>query len=439
MPVAKLTRRGIAAIEPVSKRTFFWDTDLAGFGLRVEPSGHRSWVLEYRPGAGGRTVAKRRMKIGDVADMTPEAARERAKDLLAEVRLGSDPAAAKAKAKGVPTFANFAAEHLDAMAEIAEQHPEQATLRPGTIRNYRSLLKRHVGPAIGSRQLDMIARDEIKRLHTRIGKSAPTVANRCLEFIGSVYKAADHAGHVEEGTNPAKGLRAFKEKKRERFLSAEELARLGEAIYVAETVGIPYEPPARPGKKHKHVPKNLPPTIIDAHTAAALRLLIFSGARLREILHAKWEQIDMQRGLLTVFSKTGKRHIFLPAPAIEILSGLPRGNSPYVFPSAADPEQPKADLNRPWRGVRRLAGLPDLRIHDLRHSFASVAVSGGASLPMIGALLGHASPATTARYAHLAADPVKAAAEAAAGTIAAAMEGKTADIIPLPSRSAANG
>src|SRR5690606_7295666 len=121
-----------------------------------------------------------------------------------------------------------------------------------------------------------------------------------------------------------------------------------------------YEPPTRPGKKHKHVPKVLPPTIIDQHTAAALRLLIFSGARLREILHARWDQIDLQRGLLTVFGKTGKRHIFLPAPAVEILSGLPKTDSPYVFPSSEDPERPKADLNRPWRGIRRMAGLPDL-------------------------------------------------------------------------------
>jgi len=439
VPITKLTRKGIAAIKPAEKRVVYYDPDLAGFALRVEPTGRMTYFIEYRPGAGGRGVAKKRFTIGTTSEFTPEAARDQARTLLAEVRLGGDPAAAKAKAKGVPTFAKFATEHLNAMAEIAEKHPEQATLRPGTIRNYRSLLKKHVGPVIGSRPLDAIARDEIKRLHAKVGKSSPTTANRVLEFIGSIYKAADLAGHVEEGTNPARGIRAYKERKRERFLSAEELARLGEAISIAETTGIPYEPPARPGKKHKHVPKNLPPTIIDAHTAAALRLLIFSGARLREILHAKWEQIDMQRGLLTVFSKTGKRHIFLPAPAIEILSGLPRGNSPYVFPSAADPEQPKADLNRPWRGVRRLAGLPDLRIHDLRHSFASVAVSGGASLPMIGALLGHASPATTARYAHLAADPVRAAAEAAAGTIAAAMGGTSAEVIPLPERSRANG
>lgn len=439
MPTVKLTRRALAAIKPTGKRAFYFDTDLSGFGLKLEPSGAASWFLEYRAGAGGRGAAKRRMKIGDATDMTPEAARERAKDLLAEIRLGGDPAATKAKAKTVPTFRAFAAEHLDAMAAMAEKHPEQATLRPGSIRNYRSLLKKHVGPAIGSRQLDAITREEAKRLHTKVGKEAPATANRCLEFIGSIFKAAADAGHVEEGTNPARGIRAFKERSRERFLSAEELARLGEAIAAAETTGVPYEPPAREGKKAKHVPKEMPPYVIGADSAAALRLLILTGARLREILHARWDQIDLERGLLSVFGKTGRRYVFLPAPALEILAGLPRGLGPFVFPSSLDCNKPKADLNKPWRAVRKLAGLDDVRIHDLRHSFASVAVSGGAPLAVIGKILGHASPVMTGRYAHLSADPVRAAAEAAAGTIAAAMARTTGEVIPMPERGKANG
>lgn len=430
MPVMKISRKEIKALPPIEKRTTLYDTDLTGFALRVEPTGRMTYFIEYRPGAGGRNIAKKRYNIGTTAEMEPEKAREVAKTLLAGIRLGDDPAAAKAKSRTVPTFQKFATDHLDAAHEIATEHPEKAILRPGSIRNYRSLLKRHVGPAIGSRQLDVIARDEIKRLHTKIGKTSPTIANRALEFVGSIYRAAADAGHVPEGTNPARGLKAFKETSRERFLSPEELARLGQAIATAETVGIPYEPPARAGKQLKHVPKALPPSIIDEYMAAAFRLLIFSGARLREILHAKWADIDMQRGLLTVFGKTGKRHIVLPAPALEILSRLPKTNSPYVIQSG-DPERPKADLNRPWRGIRRMAELEGVRIHDLRHSFASVAVSGGASLPMIGRLLGHSQPGTTSRYAHLADDPVRAAAEAAAGTIASALDGKSAEIVPM--------
>lgn len=430
MAIIKLTRRNVAALEPGKRRVIYYDTDLAGFGLRVEPTGRTTYFLEYRPGAGGRGVMKRRLTLGTTVEMTPEEARERARTLVAEIRLGADPASARSKARTIPTFAAFATAHLDAMAEIATEHPEQATLRIGTIRSYRSLLKRHVAPAIGSRQLDVIGKDEIKRLHTRVGKEGPTTANRCIEFVGSIFRAADEAGHVEEGTNPARGIRAYKERRRERFLSVEELARLGEAIRIAETTGIPYEPPARPGKKLKHVPKEMPPTIIDAQTAAAIRLLIFSGARLREVLNARWEALDMARGLLTVFGKTGRRHIVLPAPALEIIASLPR-ISPFVIPSAADPEKPKSDLNRPWRGIRRMAKLDGVRLHDLRHSFASIAVSGGASLPMIGKLLGHSQPQTTQRYSHLADDPLRAAAEAAAGTIAGAMTGKVAAVTPL--------
>lgn len=429
MPMARLTRRGLATIKPAEKRVVYFDPDLTGFALRVEPTGRSTYFITYRPGAGGRAVEKRRFTIGVTTEITPEAARERARKLLAEVRLGHDPAAQKARARTIPSFAKFTIEHLDASAAIAEQHPEQAILRPGTIRGYRSLLKQHVAPALGSRPLDAITKEEVKRLHTRLGKTAPTTANRCLELIGSVFRVAAEAGHVEEGTNPARGIRSYKEQRRERFLSAEELARLGEAIRIAETSGIPYEPPARPGKQAKHVPKAVPPTIVDAGTAAALRLLIFSGARLREILEAKWADLDLERGLLSVFGKTGRRHIVLPAPALEIIAGLPR-TSPYLIPSS-DPAKPKADLNRPWRSIRRLAGLDDLRIHDLRHSFASVAVSGGASLPMIGRLLGHSQPTTTARYAHLADDPLRAAAEAAAGKIAGAMSGASAEVTPI--------
>jgi integrase len=436
MAVTKLTRRGIAAIAPTEKRALYYDADLPGFALRVDPTGRATYFLEYRPGAGGRQVAKRRFTLGSTTELSPEEARDRARTLLAEIRLGADPAAFKSKARTVPTLGSFAREHLEAMTAIADAHPEQAIWRPTTIRSYRSLLNKHLGPALGSRQLNAITKEEIKRLHVQLGKTSPATANRCLELVGSLFRQAAEAGHVDEGTNPARGIRAYKERRRERFLSMEELGRLGEAIRIAETVGIPYDPPHRPGKKSKHVPKALPPIIIDRQSAAALRLLIFSGARLREIISARWSEVDLNRGYLTVFGKTGRRHIILPAPALEIVAGLPR-TGPFLIPSA-NPEKPKADLNRPWRSVRRFAGLDGVRIHDLRHSFASVAVSGGASLPMIGRLLGHTQAATTARYAHLADDPVRAAAETIAGTIASAMGGKVGVRLPARAEGAAD-
>lgn len=427
--MAKITKRTIDKLLNEDAGTVLRDDELKGFQARRNAKGI-TFAYEYRPGGGGRAAPVRRMTIGAFGAFTADEARNRAKELAREVASGEDPAAKKAKLKTIPTLMTFTLEHLDAMTKLAEAHPEKATLRLGTIRDYRGLMQNHVGPFIGSRRLDQITKDEVKRLHSKLGIERPTTANRCLALIGSIYRAAGDAGHVEEGTNPARNIKLFKEIKRERFLSAEELARLGEAIRIAETSGIEYQPPEpKPGKKAKHIPKTMEPYIVDPFSAAAIRLLIFSGARLREILHAKWGDLDEQRGLLKVFGKTGFRHIFLSAPAMEIISQLDRLGV-YIIASS-DPSKPKADLNRPWRAIRKLADLEDVRIHDLRHSFASVAVSGGASLPMIGNLLGHTQAQTTARYAHLANDPVRAAAEATAGTIAGALNGTSGEVVKL--------
>ncbi len=425
--MAKVGKRTVDALLLEATGSVLRDEELKGFQARRTGSGV-TYAFEYRAGA-GRAAPVRRLTIGQHGKLTPDEARKLAKDAALAVASGDDPAANKSKAKGVPTFAAFAGEHLDDMAAIAERHPEKAILRPGSIANYRSLLKVHVGPAIGAKQLHAVGKDDIKRLHVSVGKERPATANRCLEFVGSMYRAAAEARHVDEGTNPARGIKAFKESRRERFLAADELARLGEAIRKAEGEGIEYVPPVREGKKLKHVPKNLPPQRIDTFSAAALRLLVFSGARLREILHAKWSDLDADHATLAVFGKTGQRYIHLPPPAMEVISRLERAGD-YIIAST-DPKKPKADLARPWRTIQKAARLEGVRIHDLRHSFASVAVSGGASLPMIGHLLGHTQAQTTARYAHLAADPVKAAAEKTAATIEAAMAGAASNVIRI--------
>jgi integrase len=198
--------------------------------------------------------------------------------------------------------------------------------------------------------------------------------------------------------------------------------RLGAAIHEAETVGVPMKIDSdQPGSKH--APKNPEKRLvrIDPFAAAALRLLLFSGARLREVLHAKWADIELERALLTVFSKTGRRHIFLPPAAVAILTALPRRGE-FVIQGKVE-GRPRADLNRPWRMVARRAALMGVRLHDLRHSFASVALSNGATLPIIGRLLGHTQPQTTMRYAHLADDPVREVANRTAQSIRSAFEG----------------
>jgi integrase len=235
---------------------------------------------------------------------------------------------------------------------------------------------------------------------------------------------------VERGYKPTAGIKAFPEMGRERFLSMDELGLLGAALDEAETVGIPWQvDDAKPTAKH--VPKGEQRTRIDLLAGAAIRLLIFTGARLREILNLRWDEVDGERGLLFLpDSKTGRKTIVLNAPALAVLSALPRVGS-YVIPGI-DPERPRADLQRPWAAVTKRAGLEGLRIHDLRHGFASVGAGGGMGLPIVGKLLGHASPATTNRYAHLDADPLRKASNAIGATLEAALGRRpSADVTPL--------
>jgi integrase len=221
------------------------------------------------------------------------------------------------------------------------------------------------------------------------------------------------------------------EDRRERFLTGEELERLGATIVEAETSGIPWVvDQTKLHAKHLPTPTNRF-TKINQFAAAALRLLLFTGCRLREILHLRWEHVDLERGLLFLpDSKTGRKTVILNAPAVEILAQLQK-IGPYVVPGD-DPEKPRPDLHRPWRAIRKRAGLEGVRLHDLRHTYASFGAGSGLGLPIIGRLLGHTQASTTARYAHLDNDPLRRASETIGGRIAEALKGnKTAAVIPI--------
>ena len=275
-------------------------------------------------------------------------------------------------------------------------------------------------PAMGTAKADKLTRSQVGKLHSSLSDT-PFQANRVLAVIGSMYAFAGRAGFVPDGINPARGIEKFKESRRERFLTSDELERLGGAIREAETAGIPWildetKPTA------KHVAKAKRFTRITPSAAAALRLLLFTGCRLREILHLRWEWVDVERGSLFLpDSKSGRKTVILNAPALAVLNGLER-IGPYVVPGD-DPEQPRHDLKRPWNAVTRRAGLSGVRLHDLRHTYASFGAGSGLGLPIIGRLLGHTQAATTARYAHLDNDPLRRASEAIARNIAAALEG----------------
>jgi integrase len=423
MASQRITKRVVDGLKPRETEYAVWDAHMPGFGVRVRPTGSMSYVVVYRAGA-GRGAPVRRYTIAGVGKIAPESARTRAKAILARVATGHDPAGEKAFEREAITISGLADRFI---AEVERKR------KPGTAIFYRHLLNKIIRPQLGAIKADKLTRAQVARLHGSL-MGTPFQANRVLAVIGSMYAFAGRSGIVPEGTNPTRRIDKFKEHRRERFLSTKELERLGYAIREAESKGIPWEvDDAKP--KAKHLPKATARfTKIGSFAAAAIRLLLFTGCRLREILHLKWEQVDLERGLLFLAeSKSGRKTIILNAPALAVLASLDRLGS-YVVPGD-DPEKPRADLKRPWTAVSKRAGLDGVRLHDLRHTYASFGAGGGLGLPIIGKLLGHTQASTTARYTHLDNDPLRRASEAIGGQIAAALDGKrSGSVVPLRGR-----
>jgi integrase len=427
IPRESATQR--VGISPIGAEHFVWDDALIGFGIRVQQTGVKSYVVKYRAGS-GRGAPTRRVTLGKVGTLTPDEARTLARKTLGAVAHGSDPAALKAAERRAST--------LRELAEIFLAEHVEAKRKRTTATHYRSLLEKVVLPELGSRKAEQVTPSDLAKLHSKM-RNCPYQANRMLEVVGSLYSFAGKRKILPLGFNPARGIEQYPEKGRERYLTADELSRLGDAVREAETVGLPYKiDETKPTAKHAPKEANRR-TKIGPHAAAAIRLLILTGARLREILHLKWEHVDLERGLLLLpDSKTGKKAIVLNAPALGILGNLPRVGAHVIAGQAAgtDDDKPRADLNRPWRAIVKRAGLNGLRIHDLRHTHASVGAGLGLGLPIIGKLLGHTQPSTTARYAHLDADPLRRASEHIGGRLAAAMgdlKPRTGgEVIPMP-------
>ncbi|MBL1255965.1 site-specific integrase [Methylocystis sp. Sn-Cys] len=380
----RLTKRTVDAAAPSLERYIVWDTELKGFGLRVEPSGTKSFLVRYR--SNGR---KRFLSVGRYGPLTPDVARGLARGLLASVDCGQDPAETRLKNRQAINVRDLAARFL-------EDHVD-AKRKGSTASHYRSAIVLYLLPTLGARKAYDLTRTDLARLHLSM-KHIPYRANHVLAVVASMYSFGAKHGIVPDGVSPALGIERYPEPRRERFLSSNELARLGEAFRHLEVEG-------------RH-----------GSGIAALRLLLFSGARLREILHLRWENVDLERGMLFLpDSKTGRKTIVLGAPAITILASLNREGT-YVIPGK-NFDQPRTDLKKPWAAAIKLADLPNLRIHDLRHSFASVGAGAGLGLPIVGKLLGHSQAATTERYAHLDAGPVRRAADMIGNTISAALEG----------------
>jgi integrase len=394
----KLTKRTVDNAMPKQGRDILWDSELKGFALRVAESGTKTYILRYRPRGTGRAGPRRFMVVGRHGVLTPDEARARAKTILGAVAAGEDPAKERSRANSAMTIAQlvdvFIAEHAS---------PKR---KPRTAADYTALLHNHLVPRFGKRGADQITSSDISQLHLSL-RDTPYQANRLVAVVASMYVFAVRQGIVQRGTNPAQGIERFREFARERYLGIEELNRLGETLRLAETEGLPWQfETGTPESKHLPREENRRTIFAQEVVVLAFRLLVFTGARLREILTLQWADIDFERGLINLSdSKTGKKTIVISAATAALLKDSVRRGT-FVVPGL-DADRSRSGLQKPWRAVRRDAALEGVRIHDLRHTFASIGAGASLGLPIVDKLLGHSQPVTTARYAHLDADPLR--------------------------------
>jgi integrase len=377
-----------------------YDDAVAGFGCRVTAAGARSFIFNYVVKATGR---ERRYTIGQFPDWSTVLARQEARRLRQEVSRGGDPLGDIETAREAPTVA-------DLIARFRQEHLPRK--RPSTRAAYEIALNLHIAPALGHLKLADVSYADIDKLHRHVthtiqplkkgGKrGGPTVANRVVAIVSRMFSLAQR-WHMHEGLNPAQHVERNAEIKRKRYLSGEELGRLTTALA------------AYPNQQ----------------TANVVRLLLLTGARRGEVLSARWADLDLTTGIWTKPGSTTKQksdHVIpLSAPARQLLADIRdsqlRGNpkrplGEYVFPNGQGHVR---EFKKSWASICKAAEIRGLRVHDLRHSFASQLASGGASLPLIGALLGHSNPSTTSRYAHLFTDPQRAAVEKIGAIVEAA-------------------
>ncbi len=383
---AKIT---VTAIQRLMPDDTVFDTEVRGFGARRQ-KGPVSYFVKTR--IKGR---QKWITIGKHGSpWTPDAARKEARRILTEADDGVDRTDQKRRETAASTF-----------AQVAKRFVENygPKLKARSLEEYQGLIDRYLVPTFGRLRIDAIVRGDITSAHAKWA-AHPRAANHALAVMSKIMSWSEEHGLRPDRSNPCFKIKKYRETKRQRYLTSDELARLGAALGEAEAEGK-----------------------ISLYAASALRLLILTGARLNEVLTLKWSYVDLQRRILILpDSKTGEKAIALNDPAIEVLRAIPRLEGNLFVIVGHRTGAPIVDLFKPWSIVRAKAKLDDVRIHDLRHTFASVAVASGGSLPMIGKMLGHHEPQTTARYAHLSDDPVARLSEATAMQIVEAMRGKAA-------------
>ena len=379
MPKRKrLTDAGIAKLRPEDREYTVWDTRVAGLGVRVRPSGSRTFIYHRRMDRGVRKISfgpPALRKVDEVRRTCMEAA----------TATGEADAAGRGKA---PLFRDFVAGRWK--ADRFER------CKPSTQRGARTALRCHLLPAFGNRRLDRITRSTALRWFEAASRTAPGMANHALDLLRQILNHAIACGHI--GTNPVRGIRRNPGRKMTRFLSREEIARL-----------------------HRVLDRYAAGSASQAQQADIIRLLLLTGCRKNEIVHLRREEVRDGR-LELKDSKTGPRAVLLNARAQEILKRrMAQGAGPWVFPSFRDPSRFRSSGLNLWNPIRREAGIEDVRLHDLRHTVASQAAMNGVPLPVVARMLGHADIRTTMRYTHVGDGEIEAAAERIGQAIGAIM------------------
>ena len=386
-PAKKITKRMVDALSARGNAGIAWDRDLPGFGVRLYPTGRITYVVQSRGPNGSR-----RATLGEHGDITPDQARKRAAAAIDRIKSGREALAREPEPE--LTVEDLARQCLVRYVDVQ--------CKDSTAKLYRQLLASHILPALGEMPVVEVQREHIAALHYAL-RDRRGQANNALWVLSKMFSLAEAWGQRPAGSNPCRSVRAYKLKRRDRFLSRAEYRLIGRMLREAESNGSAW--PA---------------------AVAAIRLLMLTGCRRQEIATLQWDDVDRTAGHLRLQdSKTGSRMIPLTPTALEVLDGIrPVPGNSWVFVGRKQGAH-VSQLTSHWHRLRAKMprSLHDVRLHDLRHSYASHALALGESLSMIGKLLGHTSMGTTARYAHLARDTEKASAAKVAATI-------EADILP---------
>ncbi|WP_046868081.1 tyrosine-type recombinase/integrase [Microvirga massiliensis] len=375
----RITKRLVDSLKPSDREQIVWDDEIAGFGIRVTPTGAKAYILKYRVGH-GRTAPIRKPTLGRHGDITADEARQIAKIWKARIALGGNPAQDREDRTKAPTINALVDAYLASHAHLKRSGGED-----------RRMIERDIRPALGSRRVAEITRRDIETFRDS-QRSTPIAANRKLALLSKMLNLAIGWGWIT--SNPVDGVQRNHENRRERYLSQAEIQRFNDAAeaYVGQAA-------------QKSIARR---------SVAAIRLLALTGARRGEVLSARWEQFNLETGTWTKPSSHTKQkrihRVPLSPVAVELLLEIQaEGEHPsgYVFPAKGGSSGHMTDIKKAWEKIRGLADLPGVRLHDLRHTYASILASDGLSLPIIGALLGHTQANTTQRYTHLLDDPLR--------------------------------